>query len=295
MRAGGTARASSRLRTASSVRSGDVAGSKPRRLRYSCPSGKRPRTWWAQWVASAVLPTPAVPEMATIGTAVTRSPGWCSVRSSSASSAPRPVKPRTSIGSCAGTKPVGWAAAGSGTARAGSLRRICSYRRRRSGPGSRPSSSTRWRRAVWYAESASAGRPRRYSAIIRSPTSPSRVGCCSTASARSAMTSPGRSAASAASARPSIAASRSSSSRAPIRSRSASLAASASSGPRHSASASVNRSTRRTGSEVLRASATRAVKRWASTRSGSMSARYPSPPVSSATPCGASRARRRAT
>ncbi len=47
---------------------GSPVGLKPRRFTYSCPSGNLPATWWAQRMASAVLPTPAIPPIALITT-----------------------------------------------------------------------------------------------------------------------------------------------------------------------------------------------------------------------------------
>ena len=74
-------------------------------MTYSWPSGKRLATWRPKRMASAVLPTPAVPEMTATGTdssvPAARADGSmaCSARSSSW----RPEKPGASSGSCAGT------------------------------------------------------------------------------------------------------------------------------------------------------------------------------------------------
>lgn len=71
---------------------------------YSCPSGKRPTTWCAHCTASAVLPTPAVPQIAEIATvpAGARSPR-SSIAFSVSSSRARPMNAPTAGGSCRGT------------------------------------------------------------------------------------------------------------------------------------------------------------------------------------------------
>ena len=74
IRCGGTPSASRKKRSASDGSTGAVAGSRPRRLMYSCPSGNRRATWRPHRMASAVLPVPAAPEMTTIGTV--RSGAW---------------------------------------------------------------------------------------------------------------------------------------------------------------------------------------------------------------------------
>ena len=98
---------------ASGAVTGVPEGSKPRRFTYSCPSGNRPATWCAQYRASAVLPTPAIPPIALITTVPGRlapaaSRTWVSRRSSAA----RPVKSATAAGNCRGATPSPrWSAA----------------------------------------------------------------------------------------------------------------------------------------------------------------------------------------
>ena len=103
IRAEGTASASSSSRIASDGGIGGPAGSKPRRLTYSCPSGKRSATWCAKCRASVVLPIPAVPSITAItvvGLSPVASPASpASVLSASA----RPAKCRVAAGSCRGT------------------------------------------------------------------------------------------------------------------------------------------------------------------------------------------------
>ena len=62
-RRGGTPRPTRRSPSASTGVIGGRSGSPPRRSTYSWPSGKRLATWRPKWTASALLPTPAVPEM----------------------------------------------------------------------------------------------------------------------------------------------------------------------------------------------------------------------------------------
>jgi hypothetical protein len=93
------------------------SGSYPRRSTYSCPSGNRSATRCAQCTASAVFPTPAVPDTAEITTAdVFADPA--SSPSSRVSSSARPVKPYTSDGSCCGAGTTGAAGASAGGAAA---------------------------------------------------------------------------------------------------------------------------------------------------------------------------------
>ena len=116
IRCGGTPNASRNHRSATPGSMG-WCGSGPRRSTYSWPSGKRLATWRPNRTASAVLPTPAVPEMTATGTdssvPAARAEGSraCSTRSSSW----RPEKPGASGGSWAGTgTPGGRAAAHDG-------------------------------------------------------------------------------------------------------------------------------------------------------------------------------------
>src|SRR5262249_42676954 len=83
---------------------------KPRRLTYNCPSGNWSATRWAQCTASAVLPTPAVPDTAEITTAACPPPpttaafavAFASSLSSRANWSTRPANPTSPAGSCAG-------------------------------------------------------------------------------------------------------------------------------------------------------------------------------------------------
>ena len=77
----------------------DRPGSKPRRSTYNCPSGNRSATRWAQRSASAVFPTPAVPDTAEITAAVGSAAALARIPSSRARCSPRPTNPRTSGGS----------------------------------------------------------------------------------------------------------------------------------------------------------------------------------------------------
>ena len=74
-------------------------------MTYSWPSGKRLATWRPKRMASAVLPTPAVPEMTATGTdsSVPAARADGSMAFSARSSSWRPEKPGASSGSCAGT------------------------------------------------------------------------------------------------------------------------------------------------------------------------------------------------
>ncbi len=88
----------SRDRRASAALTGGPSGSDPRRSRWSCPSGKRAATRCAQCTASADLPTPGMPSIATTGIA---GPVRSS-RSARSRSPARPVKAGRSRGSRAG-------------------------------------------------------------------------------------------------------------------------------------------------------------------------------------------------
>ncbi len=72
----------------------------PRRSAYSWPSGKAYFTWWAACRASAVLPTPATPEMPTAAGAVRA--GSVSAAHRWDTSASLPTNPTSSDGSWAG-------------------------------------------------------------------------------------------------------------------------------------------------------------------------------------------------
>ena len=145
-------------------------GSNHRRFTYSCPSGNRWLIWCAQCTAREVFPTPAVPAIAVITTARSKSPSFpATSECSRASSASRPVKSGIPRGSWAG---VGGRGSGSGAAltaagcavgpaSVGSVARIrmcscCNW-----GVGSTPSSSARYFCASRKAASASACRPER--------------------------------------------------------------------------------------------------------------------------------------
>jgi hypothetical protein len=87
--------------------SAGASGPYPRRSTYSWPSGYRSATRCAQCTASAVLPTPAVPDRARITLPVR--PPEPATRSSSASSALRPTNAYTSGGSSRGGATPGFA------------------------------------------------------------------------------------------------------------------------------------------------------------------------------------------
>ena len=153
-------------------------------------------------MASAVLPTPALPEIAQMVAAAGSASPADSSASNSATCFVRPVKSRVVDGSWAGTADVpGRAAVGGRTADGagsspGSCRRIATSRSRSAGPGSIPSSSPSRRRNRWYAANASACRPVRYSERINWAWSCSSNGWSRmrrSSSGRSSVCSPSRS------------------------------------------------------------------------------------------------------
>ncbi len=113
--------------------------SAPLRSANSCPSGNRLRSRWSARRARAVLPTPGMPQIATMDGA-DRVPGSADntvvMRSSSAW---RPVK----SGRSPGSRQTG-DGGGPGAGRSSPSRARCA--RRSPGPGSTPRSSARWRR-----------------------------------------------------------------------------------------------------------------------------------------------------
>ena len=184
---GGAPSTSRKVRTAYAGATGGSTGSKPRRLTYSCPSGNRWATRWAQCTARVVLPTPAVPASAQMVGAVSCSPEPSRMASSRRSSYALPANPRRSGGSCRGT--AGSCAGGAGAEEVGvAFRRICWWRSCSSLPGSVPSSSSSTRRACWNAWSASAIRPAPHSASISRDHRSSRRGCWITRCRSSPMT-----------------------------------------------------------------------------------------------------------
>ena len=112
--------------------------------------------------------------------------------------------------------------------------RICWWSSRSPGPGSMPSPSTSAARAAWYASSASAWRPDRYSASISWARRCSRSGCRRTSASSSPISSACRPSARSSSTRCSRHARRSSSRRAISGSAKRWSAKSASGSPRHS-------------------------------------------------------------
>ncbi len=82
---------------------GGPAGSKPRKFRYSCPSGNRPAACCAKCTASVVLPIPAGPSMTAITVAWLVPAASAASPASAVSALSRPAKSRVAAGSCLGT------------------------------------------------------------------------------------------------------------------------------------------------------------------------------------------------
>ena len=258
IRADGTDSASSSSRIASAGGIGGPAGSKPRRLTYSCPSGNRSATWCAKCRASVVLPIPAVPSMTAITVAVLPPVASPARPASVLRASARPAKCRVAAGSCRGATwscaaaefrrpaaavgvlsvlagPGGSASSGRSSSLSAARMRWCSTVS--SGPGSMPSSSASTRRTSWNAASASACRPLRYRLSMSCAWNCSCSGCAATSWRSSATTSPCRPSCRSASMRVASACSRWSTIGGTSRSRSSSDGTSASGSPRHSPSA----------------------------------------------------------
>jgi hypothetical protein len=132
------------------------AGAVPAQVEVELPVRGPAAARWAQWTASAVLPTPAVPVSAAIATAPGGPPGWSG--SSSSSSARRSVRPVKPAGSAAAAR--AGPGAGPPPARERPRSAAAGVRRRRTAPApARPAPAPGPAAAPWTAAGGTARAP----------------------------------------------------------------------------------------------------------------------------------------